>query len=164
MSANQAMSSARRRRGNPPPPAARSAGRGPIGSVEPQSATPEQNSSLVPSAAPTSFVPVPVTEARTPVELVQQHDRRLFNLENGMAEAIGVINSNIDVLTDGYNSVASGTDTSVLDSLRAELRSLCSRVAALEDARSGNSDDEVGVSFTQRGDVNEVNEVSEVSE
>jgi len=148
MSATQAMSSARRRRGNQQP-ASRPAARGTSSTSQQQSDVPsneiEQSTGHI-----ASFVPAPVPAANTPSELIFQHDRRLFNLENGMAEAIGVINANIDVLTDGYNSVAQGTDTSVINSLRAEIRSLSSRMTALEDARSANSDDdEITVNFTE---------------
>jgi hypothetical protein len=148
MSATQAMSSARRRRGNQQP-ASKPAARGTGDMLRQQ---PDVPSNEIEHSADriASFVPTPVPAATTPSELVFQHDRRLFNLENGMAEAIGVINSNIDVLTDGYNSVAQGTDASVINSLRAEIRSLSSRMTALEDARSANSDDEeVTVSFTK---------------
>jgi len=148
MSATQAMSSARRRRGNQQPapkPGAR--GAGDMLRQQPDVPSNEIEHSTDRIA---SFAPVPVPAASTPSELVFQHDRRLFNLENGMAEAIGVINSNIDVLTDGYNSVAQETDTSVINSLRAEIRSLSSRMTELEDARSANSDDdEITVNFTE---------------
>ena len=146
MSANQAMSSARRRRGAPPTkPIQRrqeeDAPSFPTGNVRVNPA-PKSSSVNSATAGDGSFTPVTVREANTPAELLLQHDKRLFNLENGMTEALSVINANIDVLTDGYSALSQSDGASLVEGLRAELRALARRVAELEGGKTDEVDGE----------------------
>lgn len=107
MSANQAMSSARRRRGTPadrqgPPPPGSSAGRG--GASGAGRGAPAAGR----GAAGRGAAAAGGTGAQPPVHplaLVLQHDRRLFEIENQIPAALDTINSNIDVLSEGYNAL-----------------------------------------------------------
>ena len=45
-----------------------------------------------------------------PLALVLQHDRRLFEIENQIPAALDTINSNIDVLSEGYNALTGRLD------------------------------------------------------
>ena len=91
MSANQAMSSARRRRGTLPtaPHSAAGTTSAPRGNVK----------RSAPDQPPKPSPPV------HPLALVLQHDRRLFELEQQVPMALDAMSSNIEVLTQGYNSL-----------------------------------------------------------
>jgi hypothetical protein len=98
------------------------------------------------------FVPVDVgPEPRNHTELLMQHDRRLFNLENGIAEALGVLNANVSILTEGYNSLSASSEGSqAMLSLQGELRAVSERIKALEAGE--NRDLEVGVDEVHSND------------
>ena len=140
MSANQAMSSARRRRGAPAqqsrPTRAVPSTNQKVSSDRSQPA-PVQENNTVSGFAPVDVGPTP----RNPTDLLMQHDRRLFNLENGVAEALGVLNANVSILTESYNSLSASSEGSqVLLDVQRELRSLSERVSALEATRTVDSD------------------------
>ena len=140
------MSSARRRRGAPSqlsrPPRAPSTTNQKVMSDQDEPARAPENETV------NGFTPVDVgPEPRNHTELLMQHDRRLFNLENGMAEALGVLNANVSILTEGYNSLSASSDGSqAILGLQRELRSLSERIMVLEAGQTRDSevkDDEV---------------------
>ena len=151
MSASQALASARRRRVNAPSLSQtivtsnssvnvkRPVGNkesAPIASTIPVGPTENNNEEVV------TFEPKPVPEAKNPGQMLKQHSIRLYNLENGISHSMGFIDSNIDILSTGYNSVASNieklersTDSS-FSSINRLVRELTERVAYLESKLS----------------------------
>ena len=108
MSASQALASARRRRVNSP-------------AIAKTNTTSNSNSkdAAVPPAAnvkvveedsstnPSGFVPKEVPPAKNPSQLLVQHNVRLYNLENGLSHSMSLLDSNIDILSTGYNTLSS---------------------------------------------------------
>ena len=106
---------------------------------------------------PPSFRPIEVgSTPNNPTDLLLQHDRRLFNLENGVAEALGILNGNVTVLTEGYQSLSSSKEGSqAIFEIQQQLKELAERIKELEDAKSyageegtENDSDEVSISFS----------------
>ena len=141
MSASQALASARRRRVNAPSMSRNIRTTNPevndktnVENTKIASVESEQND----NTASDTFVPKPVPEARNPTQLLKQHNVRLYNLENGISHSMSFIDSNIDILSTGYNNVATNlekferlTDAS-LSSVNRLIRDLTDRIAYLE--------------------------------
>ena len=65
------------------------------------------------------------------------HETRLNNLEATLRESLEVINSNIDILTEGYNSIAGRVQE--VENGYAHLRSMGARLDELEERIAAKS-------------------------
>ena len=152
MSASQALASARRRRVNTPSVSqtiqSSNSGMNVKQSVANKELPPDVPSTSIDSQQNhneeevATFQPKPVPEAKTPGQMLRQHSIRLYNLENGISQSMGFIDSNIDILSTGYNNVATNleklersTDSS-FSSIERLVSELTDRIAYLESKLS----------------------------
>lgn len=109
MSASQALASARRRRVNSPAIAKTNSASNskPKDVTVPPTANMKLENEEVPPTNPSGFVPKDVPPAKNPSQLLVQHNVRLYNLENGLSHSMSLLDSNIDILSTGYNTLSS---------------------------------------------------------
>ena len=132
MSASQALAAARRRRVNSPaiskPNQSSNSKLKDVPAPKAVDLKAENQEDL--SASQSSFVPKEVPTAKNPSQLLVQHNVRLYNLENGLSHSMSLLDSNIDILSTGYNSLSNDVKENN-DSLMRKITDLESMVKLL---------------------------------